>query len=96
MRRWRMSLPTRWTRLAVAGRTDTGVHALGQVVSVAQFNSWAHSTEVQLASVTKQLPPYATVYDPTVIPQLTKGFTSGGIFGAGGSLYGPQYGNVQP
>jgi cytochrome c oxidase subunit 2 len=68
----------------------------GQVVSQADFSTWAHGAETQLAAVTKQLPPYALVYDPTVVPQLTKGFTSGGIYGAGGSYYGPQYGKIQP
>jgi cytochrome c oxidase subunit 2 len=80
----------------LCGLWHADMTTVGQVVSLAQFKSWAQSTEVQLASVTKQLPPYSLTYDPTVIPQLQKGFTSGGIFGAGGSYYGPQYGDVQP
>jgi len=80
----------------LCGLWHADMTTLGYVVSQAQFSSWAHSTEAQLASVTKQLPPYALVYDPTVIPELTKGFTSGGIFGAGGAYYGSQYGDVQP
>jgi cytochrome c oxidase subunit II len=68
----------------------------GSVVSQSQFSSWAKSTETQLAALTKQLPPYSTVYDPTVIPQLTKAFTSSGLYGAGGSYYGPQYSPVEP
>jgi cytochrome c oxidase subunit II len=80
----------------LCGLWHADMTTVGQVVSLAQFKSWAQSTEVQLASVTKQLPPYALTYDPTVIPELNKGFTSGGIYGAGGSYYGPQYGKVQP
>jgi cytochrome c oxidase subunit II len=68
----------------------------GKVVSKTAFSAWAAATRVQMASVTKLLPPYALTYDPTVIPTLIKAYTSGGLFGAGGSDYGPQYGKVQP
>ncbi len=44
----------------------------GKVVSMAAFKAWAAKTEVQLAAVTKMLPPYATTYDPTVVPQINK------------------------
>jgi cytochrome c oxidase subunit II len=80
----------------LCGLWHADMYTFGHVVTQAQFSSWAHTSETQLASVTKLLPPYALVYDPTVIPQLTKGFTSGGIYGAGGAYYGPQYGVVQP
>jgi cytochrome c oxidase subunit II len=80
----------------LCGLWHADMTTVGQVVSLSAFKSWASRTEVQLASVTKQLPPYSLTYDPTVIPQLNKGFTSGGIYGAGGSYYGPQYGKVQP
>ena len=72
------------------------MYNFGHVVPDAQFTSWAPGPKTQLAAVTKQLPPYALVYDPTVIPQLNKGFTSGGIYGAGGAYYGPRSGKVQP
>jgi hypothetical protein len=58
-------------------------------VSVAAFQSWAHETQAQLASVTKMLPPYATVYDPTVIPQINKAMVKAGITGANGFYYPP-------
>jgi len=62
----------------------------GKVVSVAAFKSWAHQTETQLAAVTKILPPYATTYDPTVVPQINKAMAKAGIGGANGYYYPPQ------
>ena len=62
----------------------------GKVVSVASFQSWAHQTETQLAAVTKILPPYATTYDPTVVPQINKAMAKAGIGGANGYYYPPQ------
>jgi cytochrome c oxidase subunit II len=61
----------------------------GKVVSVAAFKSWAHQTETQLAAVTKILPPYATTYDPTVVPQINKAMAKAGIGGANGYYYPP-------
>jgi cytochrome c oxidase subunit 2 len=61
----------------------------GEVVSVAAFRSWAQRTEVQLAAVTKILPPYAATYDPTVIPQINKAMAKQGITGAQGYYYPP-------
>jgi cytochrome c oxidase subunit II len=68
----------------------------GSVVSQSAFQSWASATRTQLASITKQLPPYALTYDPTLIPQLSKAFTAAppkgaGLSGAGGGYYGSQY-----
>jgi len=67
----------------------------GKVLSAADFQQWAASTEIQLASVTKLLPPYSNTYNPDVVPQLGKALTSAGLSGAGGNYYGPQY-SVQP
>ena len=61
----------------------------GKVVSVAAFKSWAAKTEVQLAAVTKILPPYSTTYDPTVVPQINKAMAKAGIAGANGYYYPP-------
>ena len=61
----------------------------GKVVSVAAFKAWADKTEVQLASVTKILPPYATTYDPTVVAQINKAMAKAGIGGANGYYYPP-------
>jgi len=62
----------------------------GDVVSVAQFQAWATHTETVLASVTKILPPYASTYDPTVVPQINAAMAKAGITGASGLFYPPQ------
>ncbi len=61
----------------------------GTVVSPSAFQSWAQHTETQLASLTKQLPPYAMTYDPTDIANLGKVLDQLGIGGAGGGYYSP-------
>jgi cytochrome c oxidase subunit 2 len=61
----------------------------GKVVSVPGFLSWAQSTETQLASVTKLLPPYALTYDPTVVNSMGKVNQQLGLTGAGGGFYNP-------
>jgi cytochrome c oxidase subunit 2 len=62
----------------------------GHVVSPAAFASWARSTRAQLAAVTAILPPYATTYDPTVVPTINKAMAKAGIAGANGYYYPPQ------
>jgi cytochrome c oxidase subunit II len=61
----------------------------GKVVSVSAFNTWAQQTQVQLAAVTKLLPPYAMTYDPTDVASLGKVLVQLGIGGAGGGYYSP-------
>ncbi|HEY2639340.1 MAG TPA: cytochrome c oxidase subunit II [Streptosporangiaceae bacterium] len=61
----------------------------GHVVSVPAFRAWAARTRVQLAAVTRILPPYATVYDPNVVPQLTQAMKKSGILGGEGYYYPP-------
>jgi cytochrome c oxidase subunit II len=61
----------------------------GNVVSVSDFMSWAHSTETQLAAVTKMLPPYALTYDPTVLANVGKVNQALGLTSAGGGYYNP-------
>jgi cytochrome c oxidase subunit 2 len=60
----------------------------GRVVPVSTFMTWAHATEIQLASLTKLLPPYALTYDPTSI-NLGKINQQLGLTGAGGGFYNP-------
>jgi len=72
----------------------------GHVVSLAAFRAWAAATEVQLAPLTRNLPPYALTYNANQISQLGKAFTApppagAGLSGAGGNYYGGQY-PVQP
>ncbi len=61
----------------------------GKVVSAAAFEAWAQRTEAQLAAITKILPPYATTYDPTVVPQINKAMAKAGITGGNGYYYPP-------
>jgi cytochrome c oxidase subunit II len=61
----------------------------GRVVPVPAFQAWAHATSIQLASVTKMLPPYALTYDPTALNNLGKVNTELGLTGAGGGYYNP-------
>jgi cytochrome c oxidase subunit II len=61
----------------------------GRVVSMAAFRAWATHTEAALASVTALLPPYALVYDPTVIPQINAALAKAGITGGNGFYYPP-------
>jgi cytochrome c oxidase subunit II len=56
----------------------------------AGFNAWAARTRIQLADVTKLLPPYATSYDPTVVKQMSAAMVKGGLTGAPGLFYPPQ------
>jgi len=60
----------------------------GDVVSVANFLKWTQTTKVQLAAVTKILPPYALTYDPTSIPA-GKINQALGLTSAGGGYYNP-------
>jgi cytochrome c oxidase subunit 2 len=63
----------------------------GRVVPVAQFQAWAAGTEQFMAKVTPLLPPYATTYEPAVIPlfKLSPVMKSLGVLGAGGGYYPP-------
>ncbi|MGH3405362.1 MAG: cytochrome c oxidase subunit II, partial [Streptosporangiaceae bacterium] len=61
----------------------------GKVVSDSAFLAWASQTRAQLAVVTKMLPPYATTYDPTVVPNINKAMAKAGIAGANGYYYPP-------
>ena len=60
----------------------------GNVVPVSTFMTWAHATEIQLASLTKLLPPYALTYDPTTF-NVGKVNQQLGLTGGGGGFYNP-------
>jgi cytochrome c oxidase subunit 2 len=60
----------------------------GEVLSVANFLKWTQTSKVQLAAVTKILPPYALTYDPTNIPA-GKINQALGLTSAGGGYYNP-------
>jgi cytochrome c oxidase subunit 2 len=61
----------------------------GKVVSVTDFQAWAARARTQLAAITALLPPYATSYDPTLVPQINKAMAKAGIAGANGYYYPP-------
>jgi cytochrome c oxidase subunit II len=61
----------------------------GHVVTMAAFRAWAAAAEAKLAPITALLPPYSTVYDPTVIAQINKAMARAGIAGANGYYYPP-------
>jgi cytochrome c oxidase subunit II len=73
----------------LCGLWHGAMYNYGKVVSVSAFQAWAHKTEIQLASLTKMLPPYALTYDPTVIPVVGKVLVQLGITSAGGGYYNP-------
>jgi len=62
----------------------------GKVMPVPAFQAWARATRAHLAAITAMLPPYATTYDPTVIPNINKAMAKAGITGANGYYYPPQ------
>ena len=63
---------------------DTGV-----VMTDSNFMAWTKATAIQLASVTKILPPYALTYDPTVLANVGAVNTALGLTSAGGGYYNP-------
>jgi cytochrome c oxidase subunit II len=73
----------------LCGLWHGAMYDYGAVVSVADFQAWAARTKVQLAAITSMLPPYATSYDPTVVPQMNKAMVKAGIAGANGYYYPP-------
>jgi cytochrome c oxidase subunit II len=67
-----------------------GMTNVGVVETAAQFQAWGVATQAELADVTRILPPYAPVYDPTVVPNIGKALVKLGITGANGNYYPPQ------
>ena len=61
----------------------------GKVVPVPAFQAWAQRTRIQLAALTKTLPPYSLTYDPTAISTLGSVLSKLGLTGAGGGYYSP-------
>jgi cytochrome c oxidase subunit II len=64
----------------------------GQIVSQTAFQTWATGVQAKEQSIglLAALPPYALVYDPTVIPQLGANQVKVvGVTGAAGYYYGP-------
>ena len=63
----------------------------GRVVTPSAFQTWARANEqIQRSKgVLAALPPYATTYDPTVVPNMGKVLIANGITGAAGYYYPP-------
>jgi cytochrome c oxidase subunit II len=61
----------------------------GRVMTLAKFQAWTSSSRTEFASVTPLLPPYATTYNPTVLPlfHLSPVLKALGVTGAGGGYY---------
>ncbi len=79
----------------LCGLWHADMTTLGLVVSTSAFQTWAASARIQLAALTRNLPPYSLTYDPNSVAQLGKAFQKAGLSGAGGQYYGSQY-PVQP
>jgi cytochrome c oxidase subunit II len=64
----------------------------GKVTTDAAFRSWALANEAyqRHTGILAALPPYATTYDPTVVPRLGRVEVKLGLTGAGGGYYPPQ------
>jgi cytochrome c oxidase subunit II len=65
----------------------------GHVLTPAAFQAWARGVQLKEAhnGILNALPPYATTYDPTVVPQLGASIVKiDGITGAAGYYYPPQ------
>jgi cytochrome c oxidase subunit II len=73
----------------LCGLWHGAMYDYGQVMSVSGFQAWAQQTETAMAKITAILPPYALIYDPTVVPVLGKVLVQLGLTGAGGGYYNP-------
>jgi cytochrome c oxidase subunit 2 len=71
----------------LCGLWHGAMYDYGKVVSPDAFQTWAQQSEVQLASITKMLPPFALTYDPTNVPVLNEVLLKLGLTGAGGGYY---------
>jgi cytochrome c oxidase subunit II len=71
----------------LCGLWHGAMYDYGKVVTAGAFQSWAQQSEVQLASITKMLPPFALTYDPTNVPVLNEVLLKLGLTGAGGGYY---------
>jgi cytochrome c oxidase subunit 2 len=71
----------------LCGLWHGAMYDYGKVVTATAFQSWAQQSEVQLASITKMLPPFALTYDPTNVPVLNEVLIKLGLTSAGGGYY---------
>ena len=71
----------------LCGLWHGAMYDYGKVVTATAFQSWARQSEVQLASITRMLPPFALTYDPTNVPVLNEVLIKLGLTSAGGGYY---------
>ena len=77
----------------LCGLWHGAMYNYGHVVTPAAFSTWARGLQLKQArnGILTALPPYATTYDPTVIPQLGAAIVKiDGITGGAGYYYPPQ------
>jgi cytochrome c oxidase subunit II len=77
----------------LCGLWHGAMYNYGHVVTQTAFAKWAAATQFKEANdgILSALPPYATTYDPTVIPQLGQAVVKiDGITGGAGYYYPPQ------
>jgi cytochrome c oxidase subunit II len=74
----------------LCGLWHGAMYNYGHVVTPVAFQAWASATQFKEANdgILSALPPYATTYDPTVVPQLGQAIVKiDGITGAPGYYY---------
>jgi cytochrome c oxidase subunit 2 len=74
----------------LCGLWHGAMYNYGHVVTATAFQKWAAATQFKEANIglLSELPPYATTYDPTVIPQMGQEVVKiDGITGAPGYYY---------
>ena len=74
----------------LCGLWHGAMYNYGHVVTPAAFQAWASATQAKQANngILAAMPPYATTYDPTVVPQLGQAIIKiDGITGAPGYYY---------
>jgi cytochrome c oxidase subunit II len=82
----------------LCGLWHGAMYNYGHIVTPLAFQKWAAATQFKEANngILSALPPYATTYDPTVVPELGESIVKiDGITGAGGSYY-PARDPVEP
>jgi cytochrome c oxidase subunit II len=77
----------------LCGLWHGAMYNYGHVLTPTAFQAWASALQFKEANngILSALPPYATTYDPTVVPQLGASIVKiDGITGAAGYYYPPQ------
>jgi cytochrome c oxidase subunit II len=75
----------------LCGLWHGAMYDYGQVMTQSKFLAWTKATNAHFADITPLLPPYASTYDPTVVPlfRFGKVMKALGLTSAGGGYYPP-------